>query len=112
MADPLTLAIDIGGSHLKAGVLSSAGQMSAGPARVDTPHPATPDAVIAALDELVRSLGTFQRISIGFPGVVREGRVLTAPNLDTKAWHGVPLARALAERLGAPARLANDATVQ
>ena len=62
--------------------------------------------------ELVGPLGRFQRISIGFPGVVRGGRVLTAPNLGTEAWHGFPLAAALAERLGAPARLANDATVQ
>ena len=38
--------------------------------------------------------------------------MLTAPNLGTEAWHGFPLADQLAERLGAPARLANDATVQ
>ena len=109
---PLTLAIDIGGTRLKAGVLSPAGDMVAGPARADTPHPATPDAVINVLTGLVGSLGPFQRISIGFPGVVRGGRVLTAPNLGTEAWHDFPLAKALAERLGAPARLANDATVQ
>ena len=66
--------------------------MSAGPARADTPHPATPDAVINVLDQLVSPLGQFQRISIGFPGVVRGGRVLTAPNLDTEAWHDFPLA--------------------
>jgi polyphosphate glucokinase len=109
---PLTLAIDIGGTRLKAGVLSPAGDMVAGPARADTPHPATPDAVLKVLSELVGTLGPIQRISIGFPGVVRGGRVLTAPNLDTKAWHDFPLAKVLAERLGAPARLANDATVQ
>ena len=109
---PLTLAIDIGGTRLKAGVLSPAGDMVAGPARADTPHPAPPDAVINVLTGLVGSIGPFQRISIGFPGVVHGGRVLTAPNLDTKAWHDFPLATALAERLGAPARLANDATVQ
>jgi len=44
--------------------------------------------------------------------VVRDGIVLTAPNLGTEAWHGWPLAATLAERLGVPARLANDATVQ
>ena len=68
--------------------------------------------MINVLTGLVGSLGPFQRISIGFPGVVRGGRVLTAPNLGTEAWHDFPLAKALAERLGAPARLANDATVQ
>src|SRR4051812_29957277 len=112
MADPLTLAIDIGGTRLKAGVLSPEGAMAAGPARVNTPRPATPDPVIAALEELVRPLGQFQRISIGFPGVTRGGQVLTAPNLDTKAWREFPLARTLADRFGAPARLTNDATVQ
>jgi polyphosphate glucokinase len=109
---PLTLAIDIGGTRLKAGVLSPVGDMVAGPARADTPRPATPDAVLKVLSELFGTLGSIQRISIGFPGVVRRGRVLTAPNLDTKAWHDFPLAQVLAERLGVPARLANDATVQ
>ena len=90
---PLTLAIDVGGTRLKAGILAATGSMSAGPDRVDTPHPATPAAVVDALADLVRPLGAFDRISIGFPGVVRDGRVLTAPNLETKAWHGFPLAR-------------------
>ena len=108
---PLTLAIDVGGTRLKAGILAR--RRYGGRAdRADTPHPAPPDAVIDALVGLVGSLGPFQRISIGFPGVVRNGRVLTAPNLGTKAWHDFPLAKMLAERLGAPARLANDATVQ
>ena len=111
-SEPLTLAIDIGGTHLKAGVLSGKGRMVTGPARVVTPHPSTPDAVVSALVELAASIEPFQRISIGFPGVVRAGGVLTAPNLGTPAWHEFPLARTLSERLGAPARLANDATVQ
>lgn len=109
---PLTLAVDIGGSHLKAGVLAPDGTMVAGPRRVSTPHPSPPEAVVAGLVGLVPALGSFQRISIGFPGVVRGGVVLTAPNLDTSAWRGFPLAAALAGKLGAPARLANDATVQ
>jgi polyphosphate glucokinase len=112
MAGPLTLAIDIGGTHLKAGVLDPDGTMVAGPDRVDTPRPAAPQAVVEALVGIAASLGSFQRISIGFPGVVRDGHVLTAPNLDNTAWHDFPLTATLAERLGAPARLANDATVQ
>jgi polyphosphate glucokinase len=111
-AGPLTLAIDIGGTHLKAGILASTGRMVAGPRRVNTPHPAPPAAVVEALIGLTPPLGKFDRISIGFPGVVRDGIVLTAPNLGTPEWHGYPLAATLAKRLGAPARLANDATVQ
>lgn len=111
-SEPLTLAIDIGGTHLKAGVLAAEGRMVAGPARVVTPHPSTPDAVVSVLAELVAPLAPFQRISIGFPGVVRAGAVLTAPNLGTQAWHEFPLAKVLSEKLSAPTRLANDATVQ
>jgi polyphosphate glucokinase len=109
---PLTLAIDVGGTRLKAGILAPTGIMTAGPERLDTPHPATPAAVVDALVDLIRPLRPFDRISIGFPGVVRDGRVLTAPNLGTQAWHGFPLADTLVEKLGAPARLENDATVQ
>src|ERR1700722_20268379 len=112
MADKLTLAIDVGGPHLKCGVLGSAGNMAAGPARVETPHPAPPDVVVEALVGLARPLEPFDHISIGFPGVVRAGRVLTAPNLGTPVWRDFPLATTLTERLGVPTRLANDATVQ
>jgi polyphosphate glucokinase len=79
---------------------------------VDTPHPATPGAVVEALARLVAPIGSFDRISVGFPGVARNGIVLTAPNLGTQAWHGYPLVATLTRQLGAPARLANDATVQ
>ncbi len=110
--EPLTLAIDIGGSHLKAGVLNGAGEMISDEARVVTPKPARPAAVVSALVELARPLGQFDRISIGFPGVVRMGRVLTAPNLGTKDWHTFPLAEELSKELGKPARLLNDASIQ
>jgi polyphosphate glucokinase len=53
---PLTLAIDIGGSHLKAAVLNASGKMSTDPVRVKTPKPATPDAVVAALNSLSQQL--------------------------------------------------------
>jgi len=111
-AGPLTLAIDIGGTHLKAGILAPTGIMSAGPQRVATPQPATPSAVVDALVGIAEPLRPFDRIAIGFPGVVRAGRVLTAPNLGTQSWHGFPLADTLTGRLGSPARLENDATVQ
>lgn len=108
----LTLAIDIGGSRLKAGVLNSAAQFVAGPVRVNTPAQATPDAVIGALLGLIGTLGAYERVSVGFPGAVRNGTVLTAPNLDSASWQRFPLAQELARRLGHPVRLLNDASVQ
>lgn len=109
---PRTLAIDIGGSHLKASVLAMTGRMIEQPNRVETPKPAKPEAVVAALLEVVKPLGAFDRISIGFPGVVRRGRVMTAPNLGTQFWHSYGLPEVLHEKLGKPARMLNDATVQ
>src|SRR5260370_31577453 len=53
-----------------------------------------------------------QRISIGFPGVIRGGRVLTAPNLGTPPWRNFPLEAEIARLFGKPARLLNDAEVQ
>ncbi len=108
----LTLAIDIGGTGLKAGVLDAGGNLIVPREHVDTPKPATPDAVLSALVGLIKPMGKFDRISVGFPGVVRGGIVLTAPNLGTEAWHGFDLAGALTDRLGKPVRMLNDATVQ
>ncbi len=110
--DPVTLAIDIGGTRLKAGLLDASGTVVAGPNRVDTPHPSGPAAVVAALTQIVASLGRFDRISVGFPGVVRSGRVFTAPNLGTATWHSYPLAADLSQRLDKPVRMLNDASVQ
>ncbi len=108
---PRTLAIDIGGTRLKAGVLDAAGRMSGEPARVNTPL-RNPDAVVDALVSLVAPVGAFDRVSVGFPGVVLRGVVQTAPNLGTNEWRNYPLAARLQERLGRPVRVLNDGSVQ
>jgi polyphosphate glucokinase len=109
---PLTLTFDIGGSHLKAGILSPAGALVHGPAQVATPHPTKPDDVVEKLVDLAGGLGSHDRITIGFPGVVRADTVLTAPNLGTDLWRGFALAKVIHERLGKPVRMLNDASVQ
>lgn len=109
---PLTLAIDVGGTHLKASVLAADGAMIEQPIHVPTPHPSKPDVVVSLLVNMVKPLGVYDRISIGFPGVVRRGRVLSAPNLGTADWHGYALPAALQKSLGKPVRMMNDATVQ
>ena len=109
---PLTLAFDIGGSHLKAGILSPAGVMLKGPDRVVTPHPTEPEKVVELLVGLAKQLGSYDRATIGFPGVVRADYVVTAPNLGTDLWHGFKLAASIHERLGRPVRMLNDASIQ
>lgn len=107
------LAIDIGGTGLKAAIIDSKGRMKGERVRVATPHPCPPDLLVDTLAELVAPLPAFGRISVGFPGVVRHGRILTAPNLGGEGWNGFPLGQKLAARLGnKPLRLINDAEVQ
>lgn len=109
---PYTLAVDIGGTYLKAAVLDAAGATAAERIKRPTPKPATPDAVIAHIADIAAGFPAFDRISVGFPGVVRRGTVETAPNLGTPYWTGFRLIEALAARFGTPARLLNDAAVQ
>ncbi|MBV9119344.1 MAG: ROK family protein [Chloroflexi bacterium] len=106
-----TLCIDIGGTGLKMEVLDDHCNPVTDRTRVPTPHPATPPAVLAALETSIAQHGAFDRISVGFPGVVINGVTRTAPNLD-KSWRGFDLAGALQASSGKPVRVCNDADVQ
>jgi polyphosphate glucokinase len=93
-------------------VVDETGHLITAPVRVDTPVGSQPDAIVGTLVRLVRPLGAYDRVSIGFPGVVRAGRILSAPNLGNNAWKGFDLNTALTKALGKPVRIANDADVQ
>jgi polyphosphate glucokinase len=109
---PQTLAVDIGGTNIKASVLDKDGALVAERVRLPTPKPATPTAVIDDIAKLANQLPPFHRISAGFPGVIRSGIVKTAPNLGTDDWRNVHLIRELAARFNVPVRALNDAEVQ
>jgi polyphosphate glucokinase len=111
MADPKTLCIDIGGTGLKMEVVDVQGQPLTEGGRVPTPHPALPDKLLEALETLIPGQGEFDRVSVGFPGVVVDGVTKTAPNL-TPEWRGFDLAAALRKVTGKPVRVCNDADVQ
>jgi polyphosphate glucokinase len=111
MADPRTLCIDIGGTGLKVEVVDVEGKPLSERGRVDTPHPARPDSLLAALATLFATQGEFDRVSVGFPGVVVDGVTRTAPNLDP-TWRGFDLASELHKLTGKPVRVCNDADVQ
>jgi polyphosphate glucokinase len=125
---PYTLAIDIGGTGLKASVLDATGAMVADRVRVATSYPMPPTGdggMVPVLAKLVASLPEADRVSAGFPGMVRRGHILSAPHFVTKsgpgsevesklvkAWTRFDLAGALSDAIGQPARVANDADVQ
>jgi polyphosphate glucokinase len=122
---PFTVAIDVGGTGLKANVLDKNGAPVADRVRATTTYPMPPDLMVTKLTALVAKLPEADRISCGFPGMVRRGLVLSAPHFVTEkgpgtkvvpklknAWSGFDLASALSSSIGKPSRVANDADVQ
>ncbi len=121
---PRTLAVDIGGSGIKASVLDADGAMVTDRVRVDTPYPCPPERLVETIGALVAPLGAADRASVGFPGLVRHGRVLGVPSLSRReyggprdpdlaqAWSGFDLAGALGGILRVPTKVVNDADMQ
>jgi polyphosphate glucokinase len=109
---PRTLAFDIGGSGLKASVLDEHGKMLTKRARVETPQPCPPALLLEKLQELLTRLPAFDRVSVGFPGVVRKGRTLSCVNLNADEWRGYDLQTAIAQLTGKPTLVINDADMQ
>lgn len=108
---PRTLAVDIGGTNIKVLVLDEAGEMLSERAAHPTPHPATPGPMIDIILKLAQSQPSFERVSVGFPGVVQHGIVKTAPNLDP-TWQNFSCRQVLEEGFGKPVRVCNDADMQ
>lgn len=106
-----TLSVDIGGSGVKVMVLDNSGNPLTEKLRVQTPQPASRKLVIDAILQLAQMAGEFERISVGFPGVVRNGVTNTAVNLDSD-WIGFDLATALFQSLKKPVKVVNDADMQ
>jgi polyphosphate glucokinase len=107
----VTLAVDVGGTGIKSAALDEKGKMITERQKIKTPRNATPKKVIAIIAELAKLAGDFDRVSVGFPGVIKNGVVYTAPNLG-KGWENYPLEAALKKKLERPVRIANDADVQ
>lgn len=107
---PRTLAVDVGGSGIKAELLDGRGRAVSARRRLPTPAKATPRAVVKVIRKLADGL-EFDRVSVGFPGVIKEGVVYSAPNLG-KGWNAFGLEAVLARKLKRPVRVANDADVQ
>jgi polyphosphate glucokinase len=114
-ATPLSeniLTIDIGGSFIKATVLSRDGVILQEFNRSETPRHATPEAVMEVIRELCAGFHDYDKVSVGFPGYIKRGIVCTAPNLSTDLWKGINLNRLLTDVLNKPVRTINDADLQ
>ncbi|HEY1212570.1 MAG TPA: ROK family protein, partial [Bryobacteraceae bacterium] len=74
-----------------------------------TPPQVTPSGVLDIVRQIARDMPDYGKISVGFPGYVRNGIVYTAPNLFTDHWKEIPLGQQIADALKKPVRLVNDA---
>ncbi|MEO6724458.1 MAG: ROK family protein, partial [Blastocatellia bacterium] len=107
-----TLAFDIGGSGLKASLLDENGEMITKRMRIETPQPCPPGVLLEKFKELIAQLPAFDRVSVGFPGVVRKGVTLSCKNLGSDEWTRFDLQSAIAAATGKPVLVINDADMQ
>jgi len=114
---PRAIGIDIGGTGVKGGVVDvRLGELVSPRIRRPTPQPSTPDAIMAVVslvvDELIKGGWATDGMpaGCGLPGVVKLGRLTTAANID-QGWVNAPVQQQLADRLGRPVVIGNDADV-
>lgn len=109
MSDTLAFGIDIGGSGMKAAVVDLAtGELVTERLRIDTPQPATPEAMADVVVELAAHHGWTGTVGCAFPAVVRDGVVGSAANIDD-SWIGVDADELFTDALGAEVHMINDA---
>lgn len=108
----LTLAVDIGGGTIKLLALGPQGEAATETLSQPTPNPAKPDAVCDLVRDMAATLPPFQRVSVGFPGIVKESVTINAPNLGNELWSRVPLGAQLSRALERPVRVVNDVDLQ
>jgi polyphosphate glucokinase len=97
-----TLVIDVGGTHVKALVTGRRV-----PVKIDSGPDMTPRQMVKQVRAATETW-TYDRISIGFPGPVRDGRALQEPWNLGPGWVGFNFRRAF----GRPVRVLNDAAMQ
>ena len=105
----ILLGIDIGGTGIKAGLVDvSTGLLTSERVRVDTPQPAVSATMALAVAGLADSFGYSGPIGIGFPAVVRDGRVFTANNID-ETWIGQSARDIFSDATSREVTILNDA---
>ncbi len=109
MQDNKILGIDVGASGMKGAIVDvTTGKLATDRQRVETPKPATPEAMAKAFAKLVQLQNYSGVVGCGFPSVVKKGVALTAANID-KSWIGVNIEEIFSEACGCPVYATNDA---
>jgi polyphosphate glucokinase len=103
------LGIDIGGSAVKAAPVNPAsGTLTAARLRIETPKPATPEAVANVVCQTIEHFSWTGPVGCGLPAVVRNGIACTAANIDP-GWIGTDVVELFSTRTGLGFKVINDA---
>ena len=103
------LGVDIGGTGIKGAIIETeTGEMLTERKRIETPKPATPEAVAATLKELVQQFEYNGPIGCGFPATIHHGVAFTAANIDS-TWVNTAVDQLFTETTGCPCSVINDA---
>jgi polyphosphate glucokinase len=102
--------IDVGGSGIKGGIVDlDTGLLIGDRVKLLTPQPATPSAVATTIAAVVKEFGWAGPLGVTYPGVVTNGIVQTAANVDRK-WIGTNARDAISAELdGQQVTVLNDA---
>lgn len=117
------MAIDIGATSIKYGLVDSTGHLVEPVRRVATPYPCSPSRLVEVVAREIAASGC-SRVGIGFPGELSDGLVIEPGNLSRpggvtteidqsldKQWRAFDLGRAIREACPQDIRIVNDATL-
>ncbi len=96
------LVIDIGGTNVK--ILASG---KTEPRRFPSGRTMTPELMVSGVKKLAKGW-KYDAISIGYPGIIKQGRIVTEPRNLAPKWVGFDFADAF----GCPVKIMNDAAMQ
>jgi len=103
------LGVDIGGSGIKGAIVDTLkGELVTERYRIETPQPATPEAIAAALAQLVIYFNWHGPVGCGFPAVIQHGIVRTAANISP-SFIGTHVDKLFSEATKCPCYSLNDA---
>lgn len=105
------LGIDVGGTGIKVAVVeTTTGELLSERIRIETPRPATPEAIAKTLTTVLNQHQWSGPVGIGFPAAIQRGIARTAANID-QSFIGLPVAEYFSEQTGRKVCVANDADV-
>ena len=103
------LGIDIGGTGIKAAVVDTkTGELLSERHRIDTPKPATPEAVAKVVKEMITHFKWTKAVGCSFPTTIVDGKCIHSGNLSEK-WLDIKVDKLFKKECKIPFYVSNDA---